>query len=60
VVAAAVAGSEAAACELAALAVAVVSAQVALVVVAVSAQPGSEEAALLAVASVQLALTGGL
>jgi hypothetical protein len=38
VVAAAVAGSEAAACELAALAVAVVSAQVALVVVAVSAQ----------------------
>jgi hypothetical protein len=53
----AVAGSEAAACELAALA-AVASAQAALVVV--SAQPGFEEAALLAVACVQLASTGGL
>jgi hypothetical protein len=58
VVAAAVAGSEAAACELAALA-AVASAQVASVAV-VSAQPGFEEAALQAVAFVQLALTGGL
>jgi hypothetical protein len=59
VVAVAVAGSEAAACELAASAVAVASAQAALVAV-VSAQPGFEQAVLLAAACVQLALTGGL
>jgi hypothetical protein len=54
----AVAGSEAAACGLAALA-AVASAQADLVAGA-SAQPGFEEAALLAAASVQLASTEGL
>jgi hypothetical protein len=59
VVAVAVAGSEAAACEQVALAGAVASAQAALVVAVVSAQPGFEQAALLAVGCVRLALTGG-